>query len=73
MPLRIDIELETGGDEVSDTMGGLTYRNTHRHTVRNIVPGSLHHTTNGRDETYVIDTSAGQWLVLPIRRRGIVD
>jgi Alpha amylase, catalytic domain len=63
VPLRIGIELETGGDETPGTTGGLTYVNTHRHTVRNIVPGSLHHTTNGPDEAYVIDTSAGNWLV----------
>ncbi len=63
VPLRLGVELDTGGDETTGTTGGLTYIDTRRRAALELVPGSLRHTTNGPTEHYVIDTRAGEWLV----------
>lgn len=63
VPLALEVELETGGEEVPGTMGGITYRGTERHRARELVPGSLEHVTSGPEETYVSESDAGEWRV----------
>ncbi|MGH3993382.1 MAG: alpha-amylase family protein, partial [Pseudonocardiaceae bacterium] len=57
------IEVESGGEEVPGTMGGLAYRNTDRSQVVGFVPGSLEHITAGPEESYVFDTDASDCRV----------
>jgi glycosidase len=63
IPIRVGIELETDGDEIIPTTGGLSYANTRRHPATEAVPDSLRHTTNGPNDHYILETSAGEWLV----------
>jgi glycosidase len=63
IPIRLGVELQTDGDEVIPTTGGLTYTNTRRHVATELVPDTLRRTTSGPTEEYVLQTSAGAWLV----------
>jgi glycosidase len=63
VPLRLGIELETGGVEAPGTMGGLTYLGTDRHVALEVTSGSVEHVTTGPEESYAFETIAGEWRV----------
>lgn len=63
IPFRVAVEVESGGEEVPGTMGGLRYRDTERHWAAELVPGSIERVRSGPRETHRLLIDAGAWRV----------